>query len=74
MAEYNGYAVVNDGTFGMTLIQTIGQGGMLPARLQGTFTSPANAHKAIDAYVNMKKAIADKPAPVQKVKLTPRGD
>ncbi len=53
--EYKGYNIVGDGTFGMELIKTIGRGS-LPNDLLGSFSTPYEARKAIDAVVSKKEA------------------
>ena len=72
MPEYNGYSIEGDRTFGMTLIKTIGHGGSLPDCLQGQYTTPTEARKAVDIYLRDREVEDNKPAPVKKVKLTPR--
>lgn len=73
MAEYKGYNIEMDGTFGMYNVKTIGKGGGLPDCLQGVFTKPFMAQRAIDAYLVVKAEVDARPPPIQKVKLTPRG-
>lgn len=70
--EYKGYMIVGDGTFGMKMIKKPGQGGTIPKMLEGAYSSVINAKKAIDIYATIKEEIASKPAPIKKVKLTPR--
>lgn len=69
--EYKGYKIEGDGTFGMKVIRRIGA-GTLPQFLLGSYTKVENAKADIDSYLAQKQEEADKPAPVQKVKLTPR--
>lgn len=47
--EYKGFKIVADGTFGMCSIKQLGSGAV-PTSLLGSFTSPAQATYAIDAY------------------------
>ena len=47
--EYEGYAIVGDGTFGYKHIKPTGKGSVaLP--LRGVYTTAFEAQKAIDAY------------------------
>ena len=69
--EYRGYKIEGDKTFGMYLIKTIGSGG-LPDVLKGSYTKTKEAQWAIDQYVLLKEEKENRPAPIKKVKLTPR--
>jgi len=71
--EYKGYRIVGDGTYGMYVIKGIGPQA-IPHLLQGSFSRTSNAQFAIDQYVQLKEEQDNRPAPVKKVKLTPRGD
>lgn len=51
--EYKGFDIVGDNGFGMKLIKRRGTGA-LPSLLQGLFTTPVEAQKAIDHYVSEK--------------------
>lgn len=70
MTEYNGYRIVGDGTFGMFHIRALS--GTIPNILGGAYTRKSFAMADIDRYVTFKEELADKPAPIKKVKLTPR--
>lgn len=53
MAEYRGYNIYGDDTFGMKLIKTIGRGS-LPNALKGSFTTEQFAQIAIDSVLAEK--------------------
>lgn len=53
MAEYKGYRIVGDGTFGLKRILNAGK-GMLPRDLSGTYTSAIFAERDIDGYLEKK--------------------
>lgn len=69
--EYRDYKIEGDRTFGMYVIKTIGSGS-LPEILRGSYTKTAEAKLAIDQYRRSQEEREAKPAPVKKVKLTPR--
>jgi hypothetical protein len=71
MIEYKDYKIEGDKTFGMFLIKTIG-GGSLPEILRGSYTKTGEAKLAIDQYRRLQEERDNRPAPVKKVKLTPR--
>lgn len=73
MTEYKGYGIVTEGFFLHKKIVSPGQGGGLPNQLKGLFTNETFAKQAIDYYLTIKQEIEDRPPPVKKVKLTPRG-
>lgn len=68
--EYKGYRIEGDKTYGMFLIKT--SVGTLPDVLKGSFTRTREAQWAIDQYDLVKQERENKPAPIKKVKLTPR--
>lgn len=68
--EYKGYRIEGDRTYGMFLIKT--NVGSLPDILKGSFTRTREATYAIDQYEIVKQERENKPAPIKKVKLTPR--
>jgi hypothetical protein len=70
MSEYNGYNIVSDGTFGMFNIKALS--GTIPEILRGAYTRKSFAMADIDKYVAFKAEIEGRPAPIKKVKLTPR--
>lgn len=70
--HYKGYTIENDGSFGLKFIKLPGQGGTVPDILRGTYTSYREAIKAIDYYVHIRQEYENRPAPIKKVKLTPR--
>ncbi len=45
--EYNGYAIVHDGVYGMKQIKGLGRGA-IPEALKGQFSTTREAIKAID--------------------------
>lgn len=51
--EYKGFYIVGDQSFSMKLIKRKGTGA-LPQMLQGSFTTPYEAMKAIDHAVSEK--------------------
>lgn len=69
--EYKNYRIVGDGTFGMYVIKSIGPGA-IPDILQGSFSKTVNAKQAIDTYSLQKEERDSRPAPIKKIKLTPR--
>lgn len=71
MTEYKGYRIVGDGTYGMFVVKSIGPGA-IPDMLQGSYLRVVNAKQAIDIYSLHKEERDNKPAPIKKVKLTPR--
>ena len=71
MMEYKGYKIEGDRTFGMFLIKTIGAGS-LPDVLKGSFTRTSEAQLAINRYRSEQEERDNRPAPIKKVKLTPR--
>ena len=70
MMEYKGYKIEGDKTFGMFLIKT--SVGSLPDVLKGRYTKTREAQFAIDQYEILKEERENRPAPIKKVKLTPR--
>lgn len=57
--EYNGYKIVNDGTYGYKEIKSAGRGSVhLP--LRGKFTSEKAARQAIDQHIASKVTKDDK--------------
>lgn len=72
MTEYRNYVIEGDGTFGMKVIKYPGAGGGIPNCLKGSYSNEKLAKQAIDVYLTFKQEEADKPAPIKKVKLTPR--
>lgn len=56
--EYSGYNIAFDGSFGYHSIKTIGRGST-PADLKGRFTTVKFAQRAIDTYLQTKKAVKD---------------
>ncbi len=71
MTEYKNYRIVGDGTYGMFVVKSIGP-GTVPDMLQGSFLRVANAKQAIDIYSLQKEERDNRPAPIKKIKLTPR--
>jgi hypothetical protein len=69
--EYQGYKIEGDRTFGMFLIKLL-SGGSLPEILRGSYTKAGEAKLAIDQYRRLQEERDNRPAPVKKVKLTPR--
>lgn len=69
--EYRGFKIEGDKTFGMFLIKTVGPGS-LPDVLKGSYTRTREAQWAIDQYELFKQERDNRPAPIKKVKLTPR--
>lgn len=72
MVEYKGYQIESDLSFGLKYIKYPGRGGQPPEMLKGAYTTYREAQKAIDYYLFVKEEEANKPAPIKKVKLTPR--
>lgn len=70
MTEYNGFRIKSDGTFGMFNIHPIT--GSVPEILRGSYTRKSFAMSDIDKYNSFKEELENKPAPIKKVKLTPR--
>jgi hypothetical protein len=54
MTEYKDFAIFGDGTYGMHYVKRIGKGA-LPNELQGSFTHPLFAQRAIDTYLTKKE-------------------
>lgn len=69
--EYNGYKIEGDKTFGMFLVKPI-SAGSVPSVLRGAYTKVQEAMNAINCHLQNVAEEAAKPAPVKKVKLTPR--
>lgn len=57
--EYNGYKIVNDGTYGYKEIKPIGRGS-IHLSLRGKFTTERVARQAIDNYLTSKVNKDDK--------------
>lgn len=71
MTEYKGFRIVGDGTYGMYVVKAIGPGA-IPNVLQGSYSRVKNAQHDIDMYKNEKEERDNRPAPIKKIKLTPR--
>jgi len=65
--------IESDGTFGMSVIKSPGRGGQIPDIFRGSYTRIREAKLAIDQYLRFKQEIEDRPPPIKKVKLYPRG-
>jgi hypothetical protein len=70
--EYKNYRIVGDRTYGMYIIKP--HIGVLPVVLSGSFQKEQLAKDAIDRYSRTVEERDNKPAPIKKVKLTPRGE
>lgn len=57
--EYNGYKIVNDGTYGYKEIRQIGRGA-IHLSLRGKFTTERVARQAIDQHLASKVTKDDK--------------
>lgn len=68
--EYKGYNITSDGTFGQKVIKSIGP-GTIPQLLTGSFTTVAEAEKAIDRYIGAKETEEARLQAVRDVKPTP---
>lgn len=58
-AEYKGYNIVSDGTYGYKEIKALGRGA-LPLAMRGKFTSERAARQAIDYHLATKVTKDDK--------------
>ncbi len=54
MAEYKGFNIDGDGTFGMKIIKPTARGSV-PGELRGMFTTAQFAMKAIDQFLSTKE-------------------
>jgi hypothetical protein len=54
MAEYRGYNIDGDGTFGMKIIKPTTRGSV-PGELRGSFTTEYFAKRTIDQFLNAKE-------------------
>lgn len=57
--EYNGYKIVNDGTYGYKEIKPLSRGS-IHLSLRGKFTTEKVARQAIDNYLTSKVTKDDK--------------
>lgn len=55
MAEYKGFNIEGDGTYGYKNIKSIGKGS-IPMELRGVWTSETYARRAIDSLISAKES------------------
>lgn len=53
--EYKGFLIYHDGTYGHKHIKPVGKGSV-HLSLRGSYTSAAQAHRAIDLYLSLKES------------------